>query len=512
MTALPDPIPERLEQRLRNCRELPSFPAVAARLVEMAREPDVEMGALARMLAQDPALAAKLLRVAASPLYASKRRVENLRQALTILGLNATLNLSLGFSLGGSLKSSIAGSPALMRSWRRSVMSAVTARALGEAMGLPRTEELMLSALLQDIGCLALAVVLGQDYLALLEEPLEPGERMLRERELAGADHKAVGAWLARQWRFPEHHVWAIARSGESAPSAAYDACVALSGPLADLWTDALGPRRRAALAAEIERRLALPARHFHEIEASVGQAVPDIQALFEVTLLDPAALEALQSEAEELRQLRLLIDLEQAMRLKREAEALRDHARDMEERANHDPLTGLPNRAHFFTLLQAEFQAATDNAWPLSLAFVDLDDFKGVNDRFGHLAGDQVLSRFATALRANLRASDVVARFGGEEFLILLPGTDERAATTLLARLVETMARTPMAEIDGEVVRVTASIGLAFHGPAHRHASAEALVDAADRAVLEAKSLGRNRLVRAAPPPDPPPAPAPRA
>ena len=153
------------------------------------------------------------------------------------------------------------------------------------------------------------------------------------------------------------------------------------------------------------------------------------------------------------------------------------------------DPLTGLANRRHFERELARTIAAGQAGC----VALVDLDHFKTVNDRFGHAAGDAVLKTFARVARAELRASDLIARIGGEEFALLLPGASLSVAEMVCGRLGASLSRTTTAHGNARIV-ITTSIGLA---PLTGHA--EATLAEADRALYEAKAAGRDRLSVAA-------------
>ena len=156
------------------------------------------------------------------------------------------------------------------------------------------------------------------------------------------------------------------------------------------------------------------------------------------------------------------------------------------------DPLTGLFNRRALDQALELAWQGHLRTRQPLSLLMVDVDHFKRVNDTHGHAAGDQVLVHLAALLQRNLRVVDVVGRLGGEEFLLLLPGSDESQATVLAERLrQQVMASVPKANAS-----TTVSIGIAQAQPSD--ISVQMLVARADKALYRAKSLGRNRVERA--------------
>ncbi|MFG1929015.1 diguanylate cyclase [Cryptosporangium sp. NPDC048952] len=174
-------------------------------------------------------------------------------------------------------------------------------------------------------------------------------------------------------------------------------------------------------------------------------------------------------------------------------AEQLAEALADQQHLAVTDPLTGLANRRYFENALTVELARARRHDRSVSLVILDLDHFKTINDVHGHPAGDAVLTQVASLLQECTRGSDVVARFGGEEFVWLLPDTTEDGAAIMAERLNTTLAAHPLALPGGALLRVTASIGIAaglLDGPA--------LLSAADQALYRAKATGRNRVVRA--------------
>jgi diguanylate cyclase (GGDEF)-like protein len=175
-------------------------------------------------------------------------------------------------------------------------------------------------------------------------------------------------------------------------------------------------------------------------------------------------------------------------------------------EEAVRDPLTGLHNRRHLDRALEADL-ARRPRTGQLSLLVVDVDHFKGVNDRFGHGAGDRVLTAVAGTLTGAVRDGDTAARLGGEEFVLVLPGAGREQALDRAEQVRREVAAGRHA-LDGETVTVTVSVGVAVC-PADG-TSAAALLEAADRALYTAKATGRDRVVAAEPAPRPAvPAPA---
>jgi two-component system cell cycle response regulator len=165
---------------------------------------------------------------------------------------------------------------------------------------------------------------------------------------------------------------------------------------------------------------------------------------------------------------------------------------RILERQALVDGLTGLANRRAAEETLAVELARAIRFGSPLTLVMADLDGFKAVNDRFGHPAGDLVLREFAGVLEESLREIDLAARWGGEEFCLVLPGTDAAGASRLAERLRIALQERAILTPEGAAVSVTASFGVAEYPPL---STVDELVAAADAALYEAKRAGRNRV-----------------
>jgi diguanylate cyclase (GGDEF)-like protein len=157
--------------------------------------------------------------------------------------------------------------------------------------------------------------------------------------------------------------------------------------------------------------------------------------------------------------------------------------------RARTDYLTGAANAAHFSEMAVQALRRARRSRRPLSIAFVDVDDFKLINDQYGHAAGDRVLQASVAAMRRNVRRGDVVARVGGDEFVMLFPETDEDCAGVLIARIRQSLSE----ELEREGFQVSLSVGIATFAVPPR--SVEEMVSAADRAMYTVKAATKDRL-----------------
>jgi diguanylate cyclase len=176
---------------------------------------------------------------------------------------------------------------------------------------------------------------------------------------------------------------------------------------------------------------------------------------------------------------------------MEQEAQSFRDHLEEQRQKALIDPLTGLPNRAGWSERLELEMARWKRYGGELLLAVLDIDHFKRINDGYGHLAGDKVLKIIAGELAKRLRKTDFIARFGGEEFVLLIPSTPMEGGQQLLQTLLEGVEQCPF-HFRGERVTITLSAGLtAFAG----EEGSDQVFERADQALYRAKSGGRNRV-----------------
>ena len=189
-----------------------------------------------------------------------------------------------------------------------------------------------------------------------------------------------------------------------------------------------------------------------------------------------------------------LLTQLSSMVRIKQLQDELKTKVVELDKLASTDPLTGLYNRRLFFQRLDEEVSRAVRHVSPITLVFLDIDLFKEVNDNYGHQAGDLVLKQLAIIMTRLLRASDVLGRVGGEEFMILLPDTPAKPGLEVAQRLRKKVEESTFS-YSGQTIQLTISAGV-YHVSNPKALEVDELVKRADNALLEAKNSGRNHVV----------------
>lgn len=487
---------------------LPTAPAIAARILEAVRDDGDSYRSLAAVIATDPALAARLLSIANSALYALPHQVTRIEQAIAMLGLNLVKNIALSFAVVRGLESNGPSGFDFDRYLKRAVTGAVAAEMIGNQIGHP-SEDLFASALLQDVGMLVFALMVPEDYAKVLEEEAaSPDHLCVLEERRFGCDHQELGAEILARWGLPEslsepirhHH-----RLSPAPPSrqVAVD-LLFLADRIASLYHGFHSAERALQIKDFLAEHYGQTGESSDELIDMVANRAQEMLAVYEIDSggLKPYS-QLLQEANDELGRLnlsyeQLVMELKQAQaRTERLAAELGEANARLRELVSRDGLTGLYNHRHFQEMLRKEIGEAARYGRELTLVLFDVDFFKRVNDQHGHPAGDAVLKRIADHVAETVRTSDLVARYGGEEFAIILPETEARDAVVLAERIrrgIEAL-ETPLGNNQAPL-RVTVSLGLcSFRDGQSEYAQGE-LIEAADKALYAAKHAGRNRLI----------------
>lgn len=481
---------DTLAQRIQQCPALPSLPAVALQVLELSQKDCVDIPEIAKVITKDPALVSKILKTVNSSFYGRSQTIGNLNQALVVLGLQSVRTLVLGFSLVSNFKKQKSKAFDHVRYWRRSIYAATAARTISARVGVVQHEECFLAALLMDLGMLALDQILGEEYGEVCAKATSHHDMLQLERDALGLTHADAVGIMADQWKLPPllceplryHH------EPESVKDPALQKMaevVRLACRCADVFVD-----EQAAEPISHVRRLC--AFHYQmnqgdadELLNEIGKHTAEAANLFEIRLGPGQTYETILKKANDT-----LVEL--TLKTQQQAKTLVVQNEQLKAAATTDKLTRLANRALLEEFVNEQFQLAVSRGRTLSVLMLDVDRFKSINDTFGHQAGDQVLAALGQLLGSAARASDLAARYGGEELMLVLPDTP-RATAAATAESIRRQIAAKVVRWQKTQIPVTASIGVATLEPAGPLKTPAHLLKAADMAVYAAKHGGRN-------------------
>ena len=479
-------LPAPLLQALKACRTLPSVPVVVLQVLDLCQDEDVGVVSVAKVIARDPALAGKVLKVANSPWYGVRSEITTLDRAVTLLGVNATLSLALSFSLVRGLSKSAEERFDHQAYWRRSVIAAAATRVVGSAAKTASPDELFLAGLLQDIGMLVLSEAVPKLYGPLVAASQGDHQRLaMSERAEFGADHADIGNWLLAKWNLPtnlreavagSHDFSGIKKHGPLARS------VAAGSLIAEIWAN---PNTAASttFAQEAARSLLdINRERFEQLLNEIAVSLPEATANLDV---DVGGEEFINRVLDQARASLVELNLQAQI-----------HAQQIQIQAQRDQLTSLFNRAYLNDVLPRQFEIAIQMAQPMTVIFIDIDNFKVINDTHGHHGGDAVLISVARVIQTATRNFDTVVRFGGDEFVVLLANSNEQVGEMVSERIRASVEAKPHDLGEDVRIPVTVSAGCATMSSTTRFTNAKELLEVADRCLYAAKSGGRNRVV----------------
>ena len=471
------------------CPGLPSLPAVAVQLLELTSNPDVSMSEISKLVQQDQALAAKVLKTVNSSFYGLSSPCGSIDRAMGYLGLNTVKSLVLGFSLVDTTHDAHTSFD-LESHWRRAILGATAARQIAISVGGVDPEDAFTASLFQDLGMLVLFVSLKDRYAEIIEG-LPHRAICKHEHDALGFDHARVGSELAQKWKLPKDIVDAIRyhHHPNNCKSAYVDltrlvslgaqvcSCLDRDAPKSSVRTyQRLASQWYGSAAPDVERLLNEVAETGKTLAKMFGQ---DIGAM-------PSTAE-LMSRAQEQH-------VEHQLNMQRQAD-------EFQREALVDGLTQIANRKRFDSELERAFNSYATAGTHFGVLFFDTDHFKRVNDSYGHVAGDVVLIELAKRTMETVGEDGMVFRYGGEEFAVLIEGRDLDfcAAVAERVRLAFELQPFDLTRIEAapDSLQVTASIGVSSTDAASpaRLSSGEQIVQEADESVYAAKSDGRNNV-----------------
>lgn len=459
-------------------------------LLEMTSNPDVSLNEIAGLIQSDPGLATKVLKTVNSSFYGLPKPCPSIDRAIVILGLKAIKSLVLGFSMV-NLTKDMDEQLGLGDFWKHTILSAVGARQVARDVGVPEPDEVFAAALMQDIGVLAMLAACTEVYAPLLVESGGNHAKLLQlEQQCLGLDHIEVGAALAEKWKMPEPIVVGIRHHHDQTPPKSehepFIKCIVVGELAASAMAEDFINQGLAVLYSTAGAWFGQGEQDIENLIDHVQEASYEVAKLLDQQISNVPSSQQLMNRANE----RLF---ETQLQTQREAEqAQRD--------AMTDGLTGIPNRTHFDQVVMAALADATATQQPVAVLFSDADKFKFVNDTYGHPCGDAVLVELANRVSQTVGDRGTVCRYGGEEFVVVLPGFDTPAAAKIGEEIRCNIADTPF-DLQGvpgapdEPLPRTVSVGVASWQPGYADLTAEQLTQRADKAVYAAKESGRNNV-----------------
>jgi diguanylate cyclase (GGDEF)-like protein len=494
---------KELPATLARADNLPSLPAVALEVLRISQDEDATLDDMAACLSRDPALAAKLLKLANSSLFGGGKSVTTLQRATMLLGMKTVKLMALSFSLAGALpKKGQQGGFSFTEYWHRSLVCAIAARSLARLIKSPQGDEAFLCGLFAHFGKLVLARCLTETYDPLVLESSGWPSVSLEEERL-GFSSTDVCASLLKGWDLPEILYLTVGywphpeRLPELKETATRNLAELLGlGHLAEaVLCDTDKGTPLTALHKAMESRFGVQANEVDALLVGLEAGIGETAELLAVQLPGGSSHEELINQARmQMVNVSLGTALDLAAERRRTAE-LESEKKELETRASTDRLTGLPNRAAFDAFLARHIRARLEGQVPraLGLIMVDVDKFKSFNDTYGHAIGDEVLRMVGGVLERLTRKGDLAARYGGEEFSVVLPQTNPFGIKTVAERLREAIEQEVL-EVDGQRLSVTASFGCACIASFGAPTDAAALIKLADHFLYQAKKKGRNR------------------
>ncbi len=484
--------------------KLPTLPAIAARILDTVRNEDFSSKDLADLIIIDPALSVKVLSLANSPLYSMQEKVDSVYRAIDVLGANIVRNLALSFSIIDGMTDGVEEFDH-KGFWKRSVIRAVAADAASRLLD-HYTDTVFIVGLLADIGRLLMYLVRPDDYMrALMEIRFAGIEDCEIERSIFSYSHADIGSETLRRWGIPDsiYEPIALHHNGTDGCAQYSDIIdlIRIGDMVSDIYFDKSHGETMESLCTLMKDRKGLEAEAVHSFVDEVAANVAEILAGFGISsyTLKPYSQLLEEANAEMLR-LNLTYDhvlqrlFEEKEKAERLAEELKEANRHLKELIGTDGLTGLNNHRHFQVKLLDEMTRAQRQLNIVSLVMIDIDNFKDINDTYGHLIGDAMLRAVAGLIFESSRKTDTVARYGGEEFSVILPETDlQRAA--IFAERVRKRIEGYMIVVNNIKIRVTVSMGISVYDPSKNKLDKDELVRAADKALYNSKKSGKNKI-----------------
>jgi diguanylate cyclase (GGDEF)-like protein len=483
---------------------LPSPPAIAVNILNAVKKDEAPLTALGDVIAKDPALTAKMLKIANSGMFYAKGNISNIQRAMVTLGTDVIKNIALSFVITSDYHGNEDSGFNMARFWQQSVATAVAAELLSRELN-QHNDNIFVTALLKDIGILVISQAKGDLYHKMVNEIEDNDSLVEAENNFYGFNHAQVGYALLNHWNLADgicepilYHACPDRAPEESQQTAKI---LYFAGQLASLCRDYGAVTTAPALQEQLEKNYGLTDQQTYRLLDEAATKSNEIIEFFEIKSdqMVPYSVLLQQANAEltriNLSKEQMVLELNVAReKSERMSCQLRESNARLRELVYRDGITGLYNHRYFHETLEKELSRSKRYHSSLSLILFDLDHFKKINDRYGHPAGDVILMNIAKAVCAAVRPCDIVARYGGDEFAIILPETGAEGARVFASRLRRCVEGIATNHQD-QIIYVTMSAGLTTTTPETQEITKDELILATDQALMLSKSSGRNQI-----------------
>ena len=502
--------PEIIE-KIRTADNLPSLPTVAVQVLELTQADEVSISEIGRVIQQDPALTARVLRVVNSSLFGMSRRVSSLQQAMVVLGLRTVKVMVLSFSLVDTMRSRQLGGFDYPGYWRRSLTTAVASKLLAEEVRRALVDEAFIGGLLCDLGMLAAFHCARDLYMPVVQRydtDREPVQAI--EQALLNVTHEHMTADLLNHWGLPvalcravaTHHSPLDAPTSDDPLEAALTRILRSAALIADLFCADVGAGKLEQSRNQIIQHLPIGRSQLNAALDTIDRHVKETASLFALNIGPTRAYQDIQAEAcVQLARLTMAAELERAQiaqreeAVRRQVNQLSDENQKLAQRAATDGLTGVANRAAFEERFREMCAGAVREGKSIGLLLLDLDRFKKLNDTFGHPAGDQVLRQVGAFLSRICSDTHFAARYGGEEFALVVADTTPRELREIAEELRSRIQQLRI-PFGNRTLAITTSVGGVYLPPGDPDIQPHILIERADQCLYDAKHGGRNRVI----------------
>jgi len=431
------------EEIIKKTEKLPTLPGVALKLMDALRKEEPDLNEITKLISSDPSLSAEVLKCINSPFYSLQAKITSVNHAVNMMGFSAVKNLALSCSLVKNFQPDGPFGFDYNSYWKDSLIGAVSAKALADDILPDLAEDAFLLGLLHNVGILTLARCLPKQYNLVIKE-MQTSGCAIHEAEdiILGFNHMSIGRCLIEFWKLPELLYLPIGCHHR--------------------------PEKLSTDSSEINTLTQI--LHLATLFIDLFN---DIDKCLTLGLIE---LHAKKYQFEDK------INIEQL------GQKIHDHTQQL------FPLfeINVENQEQYSELLDEEIYRSRRYKFPLTIVFADINDLKSINDKFGHPAGDYVIKAIADCLRKELRQSDHIARYGADEFGIILPETALEGGLKAAERLKIAIGSLKVT-YDKKTIPFNLSFGVSSLPP-DQEVSKDKFIKMADKALTLAKANGQNQ------------------